>query len=222
MFEILMLLVGKAYYIHILNTQLYILHFVVLTSLYLWNICFHIKPCNYVVHEELVDTKILSGLHFQCHTIVATSFSLFRYRRQTHVTPKSYLSFLDGYKSVYQQKYSEIGELARRMNTGLAKLIEASESVDQLSKELIIKEKELAVANIKADKVGSNIMAFCPNISFWHFDLCPSYSLHLQIISGKIVRMSALILALHLVYCHILPNFKGNLKSFGRLLYFCH
>lgn len=76
-----------------------------------------------------------------------------RFRRQTHVTPKSYLSFLDGYLTLYKQKYEEIGELARRMNTGLEKLIEASASVDQLSKELVVKEKDLAVANVKADKV---------------------------------------------------------------------
>ena len=41
-----------------------------------------------------------------------------RYRRQTHVTPKSYLSFLAGYKAIYGQKKDEIGILAERMNTG--------------------------------------------------------------------------------------------------------
>lgn len=41
-----------------------------------------------------------------------------RFRRQTHVTPKSYLSFLAGYKKIYAEKKAEIGVLAERMNTG--------------------------------------------------------------------------------------------------------
>ena len=76
-----------------------------------------------------------------------------RFRRQTHVTPKSYLSFLGGYKDIYSSQYEAIGLLAQRMNTGLAKLVEASESVAKLSEELVVKEKELAVASKKADVV---------------------------------------------------------------------
>ncbi|XP_074645893.1 dynein axonemal heavy chain 5-like [Tubulanus polymorphus] len=80
-----------------------------------------------------------------------------RFRRQTHVTPKSYLSFIAGYKLIYSQKHEEIGVLASRMNTGLKKLIEASESVNELSKELAVKEKELAVASKKADQVLAEV-----------------------------------------------------------------
>lgn len=79
---------------------------------------------------------------------------LLRFRRQTHVTPKSFLSFLDGYKMIYANKHKYISDMANKMDTGLLKLDEASIAVDILAKELVVKEKDLAVANEKADAVS--------------------------------------------------------------------
>ena len=93
------------------------------------------------------------------HDFVAEScVSYFeRFRRTTHVTPKSYLSFIGSYKRVYTEKKAEIQELANRMNTGLEKLLDAGESVSQLAKELAVKEKELAVASKEAEKVLADV-----------------------------------------------------------------
>ena len=76
-----------------------------------------------------------------------------RFRRSTHVTPKSFLSFINSYKEVYSKKETEIGEMSLRMNSGLEKLHEASKSVEILKEELAIMEKDLQVANQKAEKV---------------------------------------------------------------------
>lgn len=45
-------------------------------------------------------------------------YSIFRYRRRAHVTPKSYLSFINGYKNIYTEKVKYINEQAERMNIG--------------------------------------------------------------------------------------------------------
>ncbi|KAI3354986.1 hypothetical protein L3Q82_004777 [Scortum barcoo] len=82
-----------------------------------------------------------------------------RFRRQTFVTPKSYLSFIDSYKIIYAEKIAHVGTLAERMKTGLCKLMEAEQSVSQLSEELVVKEQELAVASKKADEVLQEVTA---------------------------------------------------------------
>ncbi|RVE46462.1 hypothetical protein evm_008872 [Chilo suppressalis] len=76
-----------------------------------------------------------------------------RFRRQAHVTPKSYLSFLAGYKVLYNEKHDNIAEMAKRMTTGLDKLVEAAASVDILKKELELKEVEIKEATAKAEEV---------------------------------------------------------------------
>lgn len=61
---------------------------------------------------------------------------------------------MSSYKTLYLEKYDSIQVLAQRMKTGLTKLVEAAASVDELRKELAVKDQQIAVATKAAEKVS--------------------------------------------------------------------
>ena len=101
------------------------------------------------IKKELVD--VMGQVQDMVSEVCDQYFD--RFRRRCHVTPKSYLSFLTGYKSLYAQKLVKVSDLRDRMKTGLEKLAEAEESVNELSIELEQKEKDLEVASAEAEVV---------------------------------------------------------------------
>ncbi|XP_038654809.1 dynein heavy chain 8, axonemal-like [Scyliorhinus canicula] len=105
--------------------------------------------CSNEVKTQLVAT--MGVFHDRVYQTCEDYFQ--RYRRRTHITPKSYLAFINSYKSTYTEKHVNINDLAEHMQMGLSKLMEATESVARLAQELAGKEKELAVASRNADKV---------------------------------------------------------------------
>ncbi|XP_063990451.1 dynein axonemal heavy chain 5 [Diachasmimorpha longicaudata] len=101
-----------------------------------------------------VKKQLVAALGSIQDVVSETSAEYFqRFRRATHVTPKSYLNFIGGYKNIYRSKQHELGEGARRMDTGLAKLEEASISVELLKRDLAVMEQELVTASEKAETV---------------------------------------------------------------------
>uniref|UniRef100_A0A8B9MIB1 AAA+ ATPase domain-containing protein n=1 Tax=Accipiter nisus TaxID=211598 RepID=A0A8B9MIB1_9AVES len=70
--------------------------------------------CSASVKTQVVETM---GLF---HDIVSESCENYfqRYRRRAYVTPKSYLSFINGYKEVYSEKLESINEQAERVQIG--------------------------------------------------------------------------------------------------------
>ena len=111
-----------------------------------------------IVCTDEVKQEVIKAMGVFQDFVAESCVSYFeRYRRTAHVTPKSYLSFIGGYKKMYLEKKKLVQELSDRMNTGLDKLLEAGQSVSELAKELAVKEKDLAVASKEAEKVLAEV-----------------------------------------------------------------
>jgi dynein heavy chain len=85
------------------------------------------------------------------------------HRRQVHVTPKSYLSFIKSYKLVYKEKVEQVTQQQRNIETGLSKLKQAERDVDRLKKileqqneELKKKEKDTLAVLAKLEKATAD------------------------------------------------------------------
>jgi len=76
-----------------------------------------------------------------------------RMRRHVYVTPKSYLSFIDLYKNVYFDKYSNLNVEESNIRKGLKKLQEAAEGIELLKIDLAKEEVKLDEASKKTDKL---------------------------------------------------------------------
>lgn len=111
--------------------------------------------CTPEVKDQLIF--VMSTIHESVSDVCVQYYE--RFRRQTHVTPKSFLSFLDSYKKLYKDKEQHIAMLAERMKNGLIKLVEAAQAVDVLRKELEVKNKVIKVITEEAEKVMMVAMA---------------------------------------------------------------
>lgn len=73
------------------------------------------------------------------------------------MTPKSFLTFLDSYKTLYKQRLDNINTLVSRMTSGLSTLIDAAAQVDLLRKELEKNQEEIAAKNVQVEAVSIGI-----------------------------------------------------------------
>lgn len=77
-----------------------------------------------------------------------------RFRRAVHVTPKSYLAFIKGYKSVYTEKLSVTQQQEKNVTIGLQKLAEAEEDVDKMKG--ILEDQNISLQ--EADKAANAML----------------------------------------------------------------
>ena len=74
-----------------------------------------------------------------------------QYRRPVFVTPKSFISYLSTFRSLYGKKEHELGITEERYRMGLLKLAQAEEEVTRLNEGLQQNRKQLAETEQKVN-----------------------------------------------------------------------
>mmetsp|Transcript_17913 Transcript_17913/g.16185 ORF Transcript_17913/g.16185 Transcript_17913/m.16185 type:complete len:3436 (+) Transcript_17913:1-10308(+) len=78
-------------------------------------------------------------------------------RRRVYQTPKSYLSFIQNFTSLYTQKLDELKLKEGRVNLGLQKLIQGARDVEDMKKVLAEEQVKLDVATLETNKMLSSL-----------------------------------------------------------------
>eukprot|EP00494_Astrolonche_serrata_P025419 UN25680 len=102
---------------------------------------------------DKVKTSLVSHIA-NVHDIIVNACEEYfqKYRRHVYVTPKSYLSFIQLYKSIYNKRYKEISTKANNMKEGLAKIDKASDDVEKMKVALGKQKKDVAIAQENTKK----------------------------------------------------------------------
>jgi len=100
---------------------------------------------------EAKDALKLAMGHVHVFVTAACKEYFEKFRRNVYVTPKSYLSFIQGYKELYNKKLVFTQELSVSIAAGLQKMFEAKADVNKMKAELAIKNQDLAVAAKEAE-----------------------------------------------------------------------
>lgn len=88
----------------------------------------------------------ISAVFAEMHlSVIASSTKMLQeLRRYNYVTPTNYLELVKGYRALLAEKSTELGSAAGKLANGLAKLEDAREQVETLSKELEVKKVVVA------------------------------------------------------------------------------
>ena len=74
-------------------------------------------------------------------------------RRQVYQTPKSYLSFIAAYKTMYREKLAALKEKESRVKLGLDKLIQGAKDVEAMKVVLAAEQVKLEEATVSTNKM---------------------------------------------------------------------
>lgn len=90
--------------------------------------------------------------------IASSGRMLLELKRHNYVTPTNYLELVKGYRSLLAEKSGALSSSANKLASGLAKLEDAREQVESLSKVLEVKKVDVAASQQKCEKLLIDIV----------------------------------------------------------------
>ena len=129
----------------------------------------HLLPDELSKDEDRVKIlhKSVSNAFVKIHKSIEDATTEFyqELRRHFHVTPRSYIEFIQLYRSLLRKKKSEHKFTMKRMKTGLSKLAESKEMVGVMKKELtnlgpVLEEKQ-KVCSLKLYQISDRCSSIC-------------------------------------------------------------
>ncbi|KAL4552567.1 hypothetical protein Ndes2526B_g02495 [Nannochloris sp. 'desiccata'] len=99
--------------------------------------------------------KLMSWVHTRV-TKACQQYHL-QYRRAAHVTPKSFISALEGFHQLYSSKLAHLRNTMARLDAGLNKMNSAKDDVGKMRIELAKKDKQLVIAGAEAERLLAEI-----------------------------------------------------------------
>ncbi|CAF0874531.1 unnamed protein product [Adineta ricciae] len=109
---------------------------------------FDILVASDTVKKSVIE--LMANIHDDVSRMCESYYE--KFRRRTYVTPKSFLSYINAFKQYYQKQRDYFEKEKQKMKTGVQKLFEAAEQVQEITQELVAKEKHMVIANAEAAK----------------------------------------------------------------------
>lgn len=99
-------------------------------------------------------TTLMKYMGYLHNTIVQNCTDYFaQFRRMVYQTPRTFLSFIENFKTIYKEKLEEILNNERRINLGLTKLKDGAKDVEKMKIELAEKNRRLTEAERETNEM---------------------------------------------------------------------
>lgn len=119
----------------------------------------NLKSWEQIRDIEVHQANLIQEFMTAVHERVGEACKMYseRYKAIVHITPKSFLSAIQNFKTLYSKKQMHFKAITTSLDKGLRKIAEAKDAVSSMRQELTLKHDELAIASKDAEELLKEI-----------------------------------------------------------------